>query len=351
MPELMSDVFSPDAFSMVELSDAIIMVPNQWGRIGQLGLFGAGKGVPTLSVEIEIANRVLNILPTGTRGLPGTLGQSGKRAVELFKIPYIPHQDRVAAAEVIGVRAFGKATQLQTVEEAVNEKLFNLRMKHALTLEWHRAGALRGTILDADGSTVLLNLFTRFGVTEKVVAFDLANADADISGKCHEVTAHIEDNLMGDVMTGVRALCSPEFWKAFIKHPKVVDAYKFYEANQNAGKNILRNDLSKGFSHMDIVWEEYRGQATNLLADGTSATRRFIAANDVRFFPEGTTQSFETYWAPADYLETVNTIGRELYVKPIPELDNRGVTLDSQSSPLPICKRPSVLVRGHLGAP
>jgi len=347
MPDLITDVFSPDAFSMVELTDAINVVPNQWGRIGELGIFGPGRGVTTIAVEIEINNQVLNILPTGQRGAPGTLGVSGKRGVEMFRIPFIPHQDRVAAAEVMGVRSFGRANQLQAVEEVVNDKLITLRMKHALTLEWHRAGALKGIILDADGSTVLLNLFTRFGVTQKVVAFDLSNAASDIQGKCREVLRHIEDNLMGDRMTGVRALCSPEFFDAFTGHAKVAEAYKYFEATQN----LLRDDVRRGFPHQGITWEEYRGSGSNLLADGTTATRRFIPAGDVRFYPENTTQSFDTYFAPADYMETVNTIGREIYVKPIPEPDNRGVTLDSQSSPLPICKRPAVLVRGHSAAP
>ncbi len=56
--------------------------------------------------------------------------------------------------------------------------------------------------------------------------------------------------------------------------------------------------------------------------------------------------TFETVFAPADFTETVNTIGKEVYAKQEPRKFNRGIDLHTQSNPLPICYRPGELVKG-----
>src|SRR3546814_1473341 len=88
-----------------------------------------------------------------------------------------------------------------------------MRNKHAITLEHLRMGALKGEILDADGS-VISNLFTEFQITPQSVNFDLANANSEVKGHCYDLLTKIEDALQGEFMTGVHVLCSPEFFRA-----------------------------------------------------------------------------------------------------------------------------------------
>lgn len=334
MPTL--DIFNNQAFASVELSEAMNVVPNRYGRIGELGIF-TERGVSTTSVSVEINNGVLNLLPTGKRGAPASQGTSGKRKLKSFEIPHIPHEDVVTAGEVQNVRAFGSETELQTVMGTVNDKLITMSAKHDITLEWFRAGALRGDVLD-DTGTSIINWFTEFGVAEKVVDFNLDSADTDVDAKVREVLRHIETNLMGDTMSSVRALCSPEFWDAFTGHAKVREAYRFQQ-----GQNLMRDDMRKGFNFQGVTWEEYNG----LAVDKEGTPRRFIPAGDVRFAPLGTFQTFRTFFAPADFMETVNTKGLRLYAKMERIKFDRGMELHTQSNPLPICLRPAVLVRGH----
>ena len=50
------------------------------------------------------------------------------------------------------------------------------------TLEHLRIGAIKGQILDADGSAVIYDLFTEFGVTQHTeIDFDLDNASPSTS--------------------------------------------------------------------------------------------------------------------------------------------------------------------------
>ena len=72
---------------------------------------------------------------------------------------------------------------------------------------------------------------------------------------------------------------------------------------------------------------------------------RFIAPGEAHCFPLGTVDTFGTYFAPADFNETVNTLGEPIYAKQEPRKFERGTDLHTQSNPLPMCHRPGVLVK------
>jgi len=333
----MLDIFNSQAFSMVALTEAINMVPNMYGRVRELNIFPI-KPVNTTTVAIEIKNNVLNLIPTQPRGGPANQNVTGKRQLKSFRIPHIPLEDLILADEVQNIRAFGTENQLQAVMNLVNERQIEIVNKFAITLEYLRNGALKGEVLDADGVTVLYNWFTEFGITQESVDFALATEDTNVAAKVLAVKRHIEDNLLGDTMTKIHAFCSPEFWEALVSHPSVIEAYQFYQ-----GVNNQRDDLRKGWEYQGVVFEEYRGQAED--AEGNA--RKFVPANEAIFFPEGTQNTFRTFVAPADFIETVNTMGLPLYSKLAIDKDfQRHVKIHAQSNPLPICMRPAVLVQG-----
>jgi hypothetical protein len=331
----MLNPFSSDAFDLVALTAAINKIPNSYGRIEQLGLMPV-EGVRARTIIIEEMNGVLNLLPTMPVGAPATLGTQAKRKVRSFVIPHIPHEDVVLPEEVQGLRAFGSENDLEALSSLIAKKLQTMRNKHAITLEHLRMGALKGVILDADGST-LYNLYTEFGVTAKVVNFALTTAGTEVLLKVLEVKRHVEDNLRGEFMTGIYCLCSPGFFDALTTHPKVKEAYQRWQQGQ-----ILFTDNRNGFTFGGIAFEEYRGQAT----DVAGTVRKFIADDEAQFFPLGTGSTFRTYFAPADFNETANTVGLPLYAKQAPRKFERGTDLHTQSNPLPICLRPEVLVKG-----
>lgn len=324
-------------FSTSEIAAAINIIPNTYGRLNELGLMPT-RGVTMPDIVIEEQNGSLALIPTERIGGPGAVGKVGKRNVRTFRIPKLVYDEAVTPAEVQGVRAFGSSEQAG-LAALLTQKLTTARGKHDLTLEWLRMGALKGQILDADGTSVIYNLFTEFSITEKVVDFVLGTAGTDVRGKCMEVVRHVEDNLLGDVMSRVHALVSPEFFDKLVNHANVKAAYaNFAEASQRLG-----GDMRKGFSFGGITFEEYRGTATN--TGGTAS--RFIPAGDGRVFPVGTSQSFGTFVGPADFNEAVGTLGQVYYAKTLPSKFDRGYEIHTQSNPLPMCMRPGVLVRIH----
>ena len=353
----MIDIFNQDAFSAASLTQGIYQVPNTYGRLNQLGLFRP-EPVATRAGIVVIENGVLNLLPTRPVGGPASLGTRGKQKPIPFYVLHIPHDDAVFASDVQNMLALGQinggglvnGVGLETVQGFLDRKLITMRNKHAITLENLRVGAIKGRILDSDGS-VLLDLFQTFGATEQVFDFKFGTTGVgavDVNGMCQSITGYMEDNLLGETMTGVQALCSPEFFRGLISSPNVKDAYKFYQA----GLQPLRDDVRKGFRFGGIEFEEYRGAASYLQEDGTrSAAQRFIPAGDARFFPIGTTDTFVNYWCPPDFWGAVNqapdAADAEVFVAPLEPMEfGKGMKIHTESNPLPFVKRPALLVRG-----
>ncbi|RYU56362.1 major capsid protein [Methylolobus aquaticus] len=330
----MNNPFHNPAFSMAVLSAAINIIPNRYGRMEALNLFPA-RPVRTRQIIVEEQAGVLNLLPALPPGSPGTVGTRGKRTVRSFVIPHIPHDDVVLPEEVQGIRAFGSETEMESIAGVMARHLETMRNKHAITLEHLRMGALKGVILDADGS-VIYDLFDEFDITPATINFALDKADTNVKKKCADVLRHLEDHLKGEFMTAAHVLCSPEFCDALTDHSKVKDAFTYWQ--QGA---VLINDMRAGFTYGGLTFEEYRGQAT----DVNGVTRRFIAAGEAHVFPLGTVDAFSTYFAPADFNETANTLGQVLYAKQEPRKFERGTDLHTQSNPLPMCHRPGVLVK------
>jgi Phage major capsid protein E len=91
------------------------------------------------------------------------------------------------------------------------------------------------------------------------------------------------------------------------------------------------------FEYSSIVFEEYRGRVGSV--DFTDASKAY-------FFPVGVPGLFRQYNAPADFVETANTIGLPRYAKQaVDQQFARWVMLHVQSNPLPICTRPRVLIK------
>jgi hypothetical protein len=328
------DVFNNDAFSLRSLTAAILNAPFKPGRLGQLGLFFE-SGITTTTVQIEEKNGQLSLIETSPRGGPASTIGRERRTMRALNVPHLARESTIIADQVQGVRAFGTESELESVQQVVNDRLVMLRAMHEVTLEYLRIGALKGQILDADGMTVIYDLFTEFGVLQQTQEFDFSDSTLNVRGLCTAVLRQIEDVLGAATYRNARAFCSGSWFDALIGHDKVQESFKYQQGE------VLRNDLRRGFTFGGITFEEYRGHVGAV---------EFIPDGEAYCFPEdavtGTGSLFQTYFAPADFEETVNTRGLPVYVKQArdPEFQ-RWVKLHSQSNPLPICLMPAAVIK------
>lgn len=324
------DIFNGDAFSVQSLTKALNDVPHQPARLGQLGYF-AVEGLTTTMVSIEKQGLNLSLVPSGERGGVAKPGTKEKRTLIPFKCVHLPQTGGVNADEVQNLRSFGSETELESVQNVVNKELRRIRRNIDVTLEYQRIGAVKGQILDADGTTVLLDLYTSFGQTQQTHSLVLGTAGTKVRIKVVEAKRKIEAALGGLSYSGLRVLCSPSFFDALVSHATVEAAFDRYMNGE-----FLRADLRGGFFFADVFWEEYRGNVNGI---------DFIEAGAAYMIPEGVPDLFVMNFAPADYMETVNTMGIPMYSKQEPRPMNKGIDIDAQSNPLTLCTRPAAIVK------
>lgn len=337
MPTL--DIFNGDAFGVINMTAAINRLPYTPSRIGAMNLFSE-VGVTTTTAFIEYAAGRLSLYQSGERGAPAKNGVTSKdRKVRTFVIPHVKANGAVLADSVQNIRAFGNESELESVASVVNDKMEQMRAGHEVTHEYHRAGALAGNILDADGS-VIYNLFTEFGLTEDQYTMSLAASPGEQKVEVREVIRDIENELGAIPYKGVHALCDDEFFDNLLKCQGVHEAYDRWQDGQFRRDQSGRDD--GGFTYLGVTWENYRGKV--------GSTTFLQGTNVARFFPTGVKDLFTTTTAPADYMETVNTKGKLLYAKQERMPYDRGVSLESQSNALFMCTMPGVLKKVTFGA-
>lgn len=328
------DIFRGDAFTLAALTEAINRMPPKPGKIGKMGLFDA-EGVTSNVVYIEERDGVLQLIPTSARGTPGLVNKPQDRRARNFNVNHLQLDDAVWASEVQGIRAFGSQSEAEGVGQVVARKIQSMRDSHEVTLEWHRLGALKGVVYDADGVSVLNDLYDDFGIyREADQDWDIHTAGTDQKANCVAAIRAINNALGMAPYDHIHAFCGDAWFDMFTSHALVNAAYALWRD----GAYLRENQLESGFSFGGITFENYTGG----IGDTT-----FVATDEARLFPVGVRGLFKTFFGPGDFIETANTVGLPFYAKQELKTFERGIDITTESNPLCICTRPSALIRAY----
>lgn len=342
------DIFRQDAFSTLQMTEAVERIPFQPTMLQSMGIF-TDDPIRTTALAVEERNGVLTLIPTSQRGAPvNNERTTERRKMRYFEVPRITQGDTLFADEIQNIRAFGQETELMQVQAEVARRLSGptgLLANVAYTWENMALGAVQGILVDADGSTVIYNWFDEFEVVAPTeVAFNLAAQTPNslrpiINGIVRGMARASKGAFTPN--TRVQALCGDVFWDNFVNHVDVIRTYiNWQEAAELRGS---QGGAFTTFSFADIDWINYRGSDDNST----------IKINDqkVKFFPKNAPGVFRRALAPAARFEYVNTPGKEAYVYPIFDRDrNEWWRQEVYSHPLYICTRPEVLYSGRAGA-
>lgn len=326
-------IFSPDSFTCVDLSAAVNKLPWQPSLLGQ---FFEQDSIRTTAAYIDIEKSHLKLVADTRRGTVGGVPTQNVRSAKSIPAAHLSEIDGVTPEDVQDVRAFG-SSEADTIAARMLRKQASLRRNIEATLEYHRVGAVKGKILDADGSTELLDLFATFGVS-KPADINLT-WPTDNTGNVNpvlqavqEAVFTVEDAMGGVPYTGIHAICGKDFWIHMISNPFVRDAYNAWLGRQDAmgGDNYFAN----GFTFGGITFHRY---------NRTVGGNTLVASNKAEVFPVGPGIMKQIY-APADYVEAVNTDGQAFYSKMEERPFGKGYDLEVQSNPVTICTFPEALV-------
>lgn len=326
-------------FELTDYTQEINIVPNQWGLVGQMGLFQV-EGVAEHTITLEKSSTNAALILDVVRGARAYQNTDTTRELHSFPIPHFALADYIMPGDIQGKRAYGNSDNADVLAQVRARKLERIRMNHAWTLEAARCQALTAGTVYAPNGTVNVNWFSSFGVTQKVVDFALSTASTNILAKLEEVIAHVQDNAgFGGSATGVMALCSPEFFGKLIAHDSVKAAYQFYSSTQEPLRNRQggATTMFREFYHGDVRFVEYRGAYNG---------NKLIPAGDAVFVPTGIDGLFKTYFGPANKFFAANTVGEELYAFEYADPKGEKIEIETETNFINMLTRPQLVVRG-----
>lgn len=338
----MLDIFRSDpGFSIISFTNAIQNLKYVPGRINELGLF-IERSIATTKAAIEMRDSQLIIASPLPRGGPGQTADKLKRTMRVVEVPHFQFDDGLMAEEVQGIRAWGQETAVEMLQTKLVERAALFMQGFEVTHELSRLGAIRRLVIYNDGTQ--LDLSDTFGVTPYPTQFlNLFPATALPGGtlrrKVMSIWRLVADELGGLPFSGIRALCGSAFFDDLIQDPDVRTTY----LNQTGATELRTGYISPNqkiygaFMFGDIVFENYRGALNGV---------QMVDPDLCHFVPEGVPGLFETIRAPADYIETVNTMGLPVYAKQWQMPNDKGINLEFQTNTLHICTRPRALITG-----
>ena len=324
-------------YQLVDLTDELLIVPNQYGLIQDLGLFQS-KGVIGSNFYVDEHEQYTGLLVDLPRGTKPAAGREDKRRRRWFEIPHFPLIEAIRPSDIARVSSNGDgmADALSTKRA---EKMMFIRRTLAHTLEVARCQMLSSGTLYAPNGNVVLNVYTEFGVVRKDIDFAFGTTTTETLNKGEEAIAHTQDNLKnGGAYQGLIAICSPTFFSRLTTHNSVRAAFTMYQSQQEPFRLRLggSNAQHRRFEYGGVTYIEYR----------TSAASPLIPDGECRFVPTGT-DFFKTYFGSADKFGTVNQMGQEAYYfEKMAETDDEWTIL-AETNFANICLNPALMIRGY----
>jgi hypothetical protein len=336
-------------YSNVELTEEVNRIPNRFGLLNALNI-APYESMPSRMVRIDFRDGQLVVLAAEEPGAPGQMSEPDDVSGTILTIPHFPHLEGIKPEDLAGqIEVINGMMQARNLETETVRRLGTIRNHHSVTLEYIRMGMMRGLIKDGKGRT-LYDLYAVFGITKKIIDFQLGTASTNVLEKCEELRDHIQSNLMGETMTEIEVIVSSSFFNKLIAHENVE---KYWIQTEAAGtlqkfeRDRLGGNWGRVFEFGEIKWREYKASFPVRNASGALTSEPAVEANKGHAYPQGTQNLFRTFGGPVHHMEMVNVAPEgddPIYISTKVLDHGSGVEFKSQSNRLAVCKQPKLLV-------
>ncbi|APU00828.1 hypothetical protein [Aeromonas phage 59.1] len=318
-------------FTLQHLTLSINKAKTAKRVLAQLGIFEE-KGIQTQTADFEFKDGKLMLVAQKNRGEKGDKLEKTARDIKTLRAVHLPISGEIMADALTDVRKFGaeydNGDSGERWDEVVNEETTRMAQSLELTLEMHRMGALSGVVKDASGDTIV-NLYTLFGLN---AADAIDELDFNLpKGARNQISAAVRNSKKHQAGVATEeyvSLCSASFMDGLLEDAGFAKAYE----RQDSGKAFREEVRIKGIEWNGVFWVEH----TETYPNGDL----MIPEGEARLIPIGNPGLFVTRFCPADYAETVNTVGLPLYAAAKMKDFNKGVDLEGQSNPINVCTSP-----------
>lgn len=341
-----------DGFSKAqELTQAINVIPNQWGLINQLGLFNSEyKTQKQILVPRYTEEEFLLEDRNWDERSPNVV--SGQRDELSLKVPHFPITDMITPNDIDGVVSFEDVragVDLETVATTRLRKMNTIRRGFSNTLEYARALMIttgevyspNGSLRTSYGSTY--NWYNEFGVSQTNIDIAFSNVALDPKTMLDAAADAVDTGYKsGEFVEQTLCLCSPEFFDKLTSHPYVKDSVKYINF-AGASQELLLGKLGSG--GLDSRYQVFEfGRMVFVRYSGSIGSKRFIPANKAYAFPKASGM-FRTFFAPKQTFASINTAADEVYW--YEEVDSRGtkIEIDAESNFLNFMSDPEAVIQ------
>lgn len=301
-------VFGGDAFTQTQMIKAIDRRPYVPGMLQTIIPFEPVP-VSTDIVYINSRKKYLNLIRSSQRGAPIEMGTPSDKDARPLKIPRFAKGDKIFAHELANVMPYEDETETDLAVAMTAQKLERLMDDAMATFEYQALGALNGILLDTDGSTVLSNFYTEFGISvPSNVDLQLDSATRTIGelrediGKLLTLPIARASGAGNDPRFRLKGIAGDDFWFKMTGHPAIS---KTYEA-QIASAQLRDERVWESYMFAGIEWWHYRGTD-----DGTTIS---IPSNTCKVFPVGVPGMWQHVMGPMnESMPLMGVPGRRWY--------------------------------------
>jgi len=349
--DLTLDIFKNNAFSVTSLQRVAGGTPYMPQALGSMQLF-TPRPILTEDVLLYEEDGGFALIPTTNRGGPDIQQIRRMGRMRALKTVRLSKKDTVRAGELMGVAstALPESVRLVNAQQLTTDRTAQLKTDMEATKEFHRLGALRGKLFDADGVTLLVDFFAEYGIAAPaVINFNFAAIPAN--GLAVYIAQNVRDPIIDTLKENGRltpnarigALVGDAFWYALIQHVDIVKRYELQETARYtmlAANPLLTAPRHESITIAGVTFMHYEGAANGSID---------VTTNEAIFFPIGAKDVFDVYWSPGETLLDVADPGRPEYLYVQPDPNDRMPTfvdITLRAYPLYACTFPKALLAG-----
>jgi len=295
---------------------------------------------PTDKLAFEIISGSQGILKPISVYAPAVVTEKTGRKLVTMTAPRLAQKRFIHTAEMNQLRAYGQKIGYEMMQTRIAREQKDMRAIIDRTMEFWAVNALKGKILDADLSTVLVDY--NMPATHKPVltGTDLwTDASSDPVAKIREFKKLIEDDSYADITDWVAFLGS-EVMDALLSHQKVRELLKY-----DKGSQIAESGRIQRLAEVELI--EYNG----FFRDENGNLHRFIDPDE--FLLVGVCDDLtDVPFAPVVDDDAPGGVGNVdengngvlFFSKSWKEEDPSGRWIKVEARPLPVLQRPGAVV-------
>ena len=270
---------------------------------------------------------------------PATVDDKTSRKTITITAPRIANKRFIATAELNALRQYG-ALGVEMMKDRIAREQKDMRGKHDRTLEFWAVNALKGTIYDADMSTVLVDYGLDATHAPTLTGTALwTDAASDPIAKIRALKLLIEDDC-GTTIDSWLAFLGAGVMNALLGHADVREFLRY-----DRGSQMAENGRIQRLAEVEL--DEYNGS----YIDGSGTRQRYIGSDE--FLLIGICDELaDVPFAPVvddDAPGGVGNVGADgrgvmFFSKSWQKKDPSGRWVKCESRPLPVLKRPGAVV-------